>query len=162
MNTGDSVERAAALVAWFYRDDALYAEMDSRRIRMSETEKTLRQMLDQEQDVKRRWAREQASTTHVMGTDMGPQQGNACDTAPSGPPPGYPIPNLETIDEAMAYHPWDHNQREAGEVVREALTAAAKAILRHVPPSRYRTAALDLVLDARMKANAAITFRGRF
>lgn len=70
--------------------------------------------------------------------------------------------DLTNIDDAMAYQGWNPDQLEAGNVVREALTAAAKAILRQVPDSPYRSVALRNVLDARMNANAAISFRGRF
>ena len=45
---------------------------------------------------------------------------------------------------------------------RMAVTAAMKAIRRHVPGGRFREKALDLVVDARMQANAGISFRGRF
>lgn len=69
---------------------------------------------------------------------------------------------LDNIDEAMAYQPWMPDQQEAGTIIREALTTAAKAILRHAPVGRYRSVALRQVLDARMNANAAISFRGRF
>jgi hypothetical protein len=70
--------------------------------------------------------------------------------------------SLENIDEAMRYQPWDRQQQEAGDIVREALTTAAKAILRHVPDAAFRSVALRNILDARMNANAAISFRGRF
>lgn len=69
---------------------------------------------------------------------------------------------LQNIDAAMQYQPWDYSQREAGEQVREALTAAAKAILRTCPDSPFRSVALRNIIDARMNANAAISFRGRF
>jgi hypothetical protein len=70
--------------------------------------------------------------------------------------------SLDNIDAAMAYHPWSGSQIEKGDIVREALTLAAKAILRHVPAGPYRTVAIRKLLEARMDANAAITFRGRF
>lgn len=70
--------------------------------------------------------------------------------------------SLENIDEAMNYRPWDAAQCNAGDVVRETLTLAAKAILRHVPRSPRRTLALQHLISARMDVNAAITFRGKF
>lgn len=70
--------------------------------------------------------------------------------------------NLDTIEDLMAYQPWGPAAQEAGAQVREALTAAAKAILRVAPAGRYRDRAVELVLDARMQANAAISFNGRF
>lgn len=76
---------------------------------------------------------------------------------------GGPEPfTLENIDTAMAYQAWGTVEREAGDQVREALTAAAKVILRTVVPSRYRDKALDGIVQVRMDANAAISFRGRF
>lgn len=69
---------------------------------------------------------------------------------------------LENIEDAMHYQPWMPDQQDAGTIVREALTAAAKAILRSVPDSPFRTVALRNIIDARMNSNAAISFRGRF
>lgn len=69
---------------------------------------------------------------------------------------------LGNVADAFEYHPWGPDQREAGEIVREALVAAAKAILRSVPQGPSRTRALNHLIDARMIANAAITHRGRF
>jgi len=69
---------------------------------------------------------------------------------------------LANIDDAMHYQPWMPDQQEAGEIVREVLTAAAKAILRHVPEGAFRRGALEDIINARMKANAGISFRGRF
>ena len=70
--------------------------------------------------------------------------------------------SLHNIDAAMQYQPWTLAQADAGEVVREALTAAAKAILRSVPDGPFRSVALRNIIEARMNANAAISFRGRF
>lgn len=70
--------------------------------------------------------------------------------------------NLENVEDAFNYQPWDDEQVLAGHVVREALTRAAKALLNHVPESPLRTRALNNLVDARMLANAAITFKGRF
>lgn len=69
---------------------------------------------------------------------------------------------LENIEAAMQYQPWESDQILAGDAVREALTIAALAILAHVPPSPRRTLALQHIISARMDANAAISFRGRF
>jgi hypothetical protein len=70
--------------------------------------------------------------------------------------------SLDNLEAAMAYQPWDREQVEAGNAVREALTQAAASILRNVPKSPMRTRALNNIIDARMLANGAITFRGRF
>ena len=76
--------------------------------------------------------------------------------------PGPERFTLQNIEDAMNYQPWTRDQQEAGAVVREALTAAAKAILRSVPDGAFRSVALRNIIDARMNSNAAISFRGRF
>lgn len=70
--------------------------------------------------------------------------------------------NLHNIDDLMHYQPWNQWQSESGDQVREALTLAAKAILRNCPNGRFRSVALRQIIDARMNANAAISFGGRF
>ena len=69
---------------------------------------------------------------------------------------------LQTVEDVMRAQPWDVGQVENGTTVREAITAAAKAVLRAVPPGRFRDRAIDALVDAQMHANAAISFRGRF
>ena len=69
---------------------------------------------------------------------------------------------LETIGECFTYHPWHPSQVDAGEIVREALVAAARAILRAVPAGPDRSVAIRKLREARMDANSAITFGGRF
>lgn len=69
---------------------------------------------------------------------------------------------LENSAVVMAYQPWDPDQRSAGDQVREALTIAVNTILRAVPRGKYRTKAVDGILQARMDANAGISFRGMF
>lgn len=69
---------------------------------------------------------------------------------------------LDTVDDAFRYRPWDGVQRDHGEQVRDALVSAAKVILRTVPDTPLRTRALNCLIDSRMLANAAISFRGRF
>lgn len=69
---------------------------------------------------------------------------------------------LENLDEVMRYQPWMPEQVQAGDIVREALTAAVRAILRVVPRCPSRTKAVNHLIDARMDANAGISFRGRF
>lgn len=70
--------------------------------------------------------------------------------------------NEKNVDEAFQYQPWNALQQEAGNHVREALANAAKAIIANVPETPLRTRALNDLIDARMKANAAITFNGKF
>lgn len=70
--------------------------------------------------------------------------------------------SLTNVDEAFRYLPWNAEQISAGDEVRAALANAARVILTRVAESPLRTRALNNLIDARMIANAAITFRGRF
>ena len=79
-----------------------------------------------------------------------------------GSPPTSERLTLRNVDDAFQYHPWDGQQYDAGAQVRDALVNAAKVMLRVVPEGPLRTRALNDLIDSRMKANAAITFRGRF
>lgn len=67
---------------------------------------------------------------------------------------------LENVEQAFTWQPWDREQKEQGDQVREALIAAVRTVLRVVPPSPARTRALNELLDARLHANTAITWRG--
>lgn len=69
---------------------------------------------------------------------------------------------LGNVDDAMGHQTWDSEQIAAGDIVRETLVAAVKAVLRVVPRCPNRTKAINHLIDARMDANAAISFRGRF
>jgi hypothetical protein len=70
--------------------------------------------------------------------------------------------SLENVGEVFTFKPWDPFQQAAGKRVVDALIHAAETILMDVPESPLRTRALNDLVDARMKANAAITHRGRF
>lgn len=70
--------------------------------------------------------------------------------------------NEQNVDAAFQYQPWNEDQQKCGAEIREALVVAAKAILRNVPETPLRTRALNALIDARMLANAAITFNGQF
>lgn len=83
-------------------------------------------------------------------------------TASATPPSDGGEITLETIDELMRYQPWTRAQQEAADQAREALTMAARVLLRTCPAGRFRSVALRAVLEARMNANASISFRGRF
>lgn len=87
-------------------------------------------------------------------------------TANQGNTLGIPRPSdevtLENVDEVMRYQSWGPDQVAAGDIVREALTAGVRAILRVVPRCPNRTKAINHIIDARMDANAGISFRGRF
>ena len=69
---------------------------------------------------------------------------------------------LDNVAEAFRFQPWDSSQQLVGDAVRQRLQAAAEAILFGVSESPMRTRALNAIIDARMLANAAITFRGKF
>jgi hypothetical protein len=69
---------------------------------------------------------------------------------------------LDNVEKAFEYQSWSPEQIKAGQVVRAALVEAAKAILNNVPESPLRTRALNNLVDARMLANASITFMGQF
>lgn len=66
------------------------------------------------------------------------------------------------IGDLFEYHPWDKDQVYRGEVVRNALASAYRTIIDNVPPCPTRTRAMNMLLDARMLANAAITFEGKY
>lgn len=68
----------------------------------------------------------------------------------------------ETIHDMFDYHAWDQDQKERGEIVRNALASAVKAIIAAAPPSPDRSAAIRKIREARMDANSAITFRGKY
>lgn len=69
---------------------------------------------------------------------------------------------LENVEEAFSYKSWTPEQVAAGKEVTAALIQAAKKILLYIPESPLRTRALNMLFDARMVANAAITHEGRF
>lgn len=70
--------------------------------------------------------------------------------------------DLENIEAAFTYQKADRQQLEHFAIVREALIAAGKAMLRVVPPCMDRTLALERLRECRMWANSAISFHGRF
>jgi len=70
-------------------------------------------------------------------------------------------PEVDTaIDFAFEYQPWDEAQVNSGRLVRKALATAVKVIVQEVPPCPTRTRAINMCFDARLLANAAITFKG--
>lgn len=83
------------------------------------------------------------------------------DAATPAPPRAERI-TLDNVEEAFTFQSWKEDQQDAGKAVREALVGAARVILNYVPESPLRTRALNNLVDARMLANAAITFKGRF
>lgn len=68
----------------------------------------------------------------------------------------------KAVDDLMTYHPWDGEQIGKGARLGRVLAYAIKTIINCCPPSRSRQKAIENIIDARMHANAAITFKGRF
>lgn len=68
----------------------------------------------------------------------------------------------EEIEKLFQYAPWDAAQRESGEMVRTALREAYEVLIERVPPSPTRTRALNHLIDARLLANTAISFKGAY
>lgn len=69
---------------------------------------------------------------------------------------------IAATNDMFTYHAWSPDQVEKGTIVREALKAVALAIITNVPASADRSAALRKIREARMDANSAITFDGRY
>lgn len=66
----------------------------------------------------------------------------------------------EAVQELFTYHAWNDEMVARGKTVKNALAEAYKAIILNVPSSPSRTRALNNLTDARMLANAAISFNG--
>lgn len=66
------------------------------------------------------------------------------------------------LDDQFTYHPWTEAQVQAGHQVRNALQSASFVIIKNVPPSADRSAALRKLREARMDANSAITHGGKY
>lgn len=66
------------------------------------------------------------------------------------------------IDDAFRYHTMDEAQINASALVREAMAAAVKILVQHVPPCADRSAAIRKLREARMDANSAITHAGKY
>lgn len=93
--------------------------------------------------------------------------GEACVGSAFGPyaapaPVGSAGLTLDNVERVFTYQPWDREQRAIGDEVREVLVAAARVILRRVPAGPTRTRAMNTLIDLRMLANNAITWRGQF
>lgn len=69
---------------------------------------------------------------------------------------------LQNFQDAMTFQPWDEGQQRTGRVVAEYLRMTVQTLLEQLPAGRWRDSAVEDLLVVRMKANAAITFRGRF
>lgn len=119
-------------------------------------------MRDQVNEELRR--REVGTKYRSVGLDapMQAQAGHGVNPVSDERPIGSAGLTLDTVEHAFRYHPWDRDQQQAGDEVRDLLIVAAKGIIRRVPPGPSRTRALNCLIDARMLANAGITHRGRF
>lgn len=95
--------------------------------------------------------------TDRMAIDQTAKQ--ATDPAPFSRPGAV---TLQNVEECFTYHAWEPYKVDDGNAVREALVAACKAILRHVPDCPDRSSAIRKLREARMDANSAITFGGLF
>jgi len=67
----------------------------------------------------------------------------------------------QLVDELFTFKRWSSGQEAQGLMVRNALKEAYKQVILNVPSSPTRTRALNAIVDARMLANAAITFDGK-
>lgn len=65
------------------------------------------------------------------------------------------------IDQLFTYQEWSEAKVKAGQAVRAALSKAYAEILENVPSCPTRTRALNMLIDCRQTANAAITFDGQ-
>jgi hypothetical protein len=79
---------------------------------------------------------------------------------------GAPVRSLtpkanEALDEVFRYHPPSGNQAARYHVLREAARAFASDVIRWCPAGPDRTAALRLIREALMTANASIALEGR-
>ena len=72
-------------------------------------------------------------------------------------------PEVEAeVRDLFEYHKWTEEMQTAGEKVRESLIQAVLTIIKNVPPGPTRSRAINNIIDARMLANAAITFSGKY
>jgi hypothetical protein len=68
----------------------------------------------------------------------------------------------DEVDVMFAPQKWNADQKERSEWVREALSAAVKAVIGHCPPCADRSAAIRAVREARMWALSAISHGGKY
>lgn len=98
------------------------------------------------------------------------ETGNACNSSATAAsaPPSLNYATVDTPDfrdlvaERFTYKQWTPGQVVAGQEVTQAAIDFGAALIALVPPSATRTRALNLVEEARMLANAAITHNGKY
>ncbi len=66
------------------------------------------------------------------------------------------------IDDAFEYRQWYDAKIKAGVEIRYILAEAVKRIVKLVPPSPDRSAAIRKIREARMDCNSAITHNGKY
>lgn len=64
--------------------------------------------------------------------------------------------NDQNVEECFKYHAPTPDQIPRYQEINDAARAFALVVLKNVPRCPLRTAALNLIMDCRMKANAAI------
>lgn len=69
---------------------------------------------------------------------------------------------IATVDDMFEYHKWTDEQVLDSKEVREVLAHAVKVIIKNVPPSADRSAAIRKIREARMDCNSAITHGGKY
>lgn len=67
----------------------------------------------------------------------------------------------DDIEKLFTYQPPTPEMQEHFTAVSAACEAACRVIVEHVPPSADRTLAIQHLVDARMRANAAIALDGQ-
>lgn len=135
--------------------------MDAHTFRDVDDGELDRLWLDVSQERKRRGYEHLATQGCDKSPDPSFGRGNAAGLAYGGAVQHGSI-TLENVGDCFTYQAWNPDQVAAGEIVREALVAAARAILRAVPAGPDRSVAIRKLREARMDANSAITFGGRF
>jgi hypothetical protein len=68
----------------------------------------------------------------------------------------------EQIKDIFSYHAPDHDQQVAYETIRSFARSLAMAIIEETPPCADQSAAIRLLRECVMTANAAIALKGRF
>jgi hypothetical protein len=80
---------------------------------------------------------------------------------PDMPHPNQPPYTAEWIEDVFAYHAPDETAKLNHEAIRMAARHFAAVIVSHTPACADQSAAIRLVREAMMTANAAIALKGR-
>ncbi len=68
----------------------------------------------------------------------------------------------DAVGDMFTYHNWTPEMIDRGYKVRQALASAVLVIVANVPPGPDRSVAIRKIREARMDANSAISFNGRW